>query len=597
MLNLLKAIDEPAHPVLSLEVQTNMTKKEIVQIGTFRVLTDHFFHRLFDNPLTSLEGENTTRIVQVLALIAIPGLLFMLGTIPSYFIFPPNTAPRGYWPRVGDHYFYVMYAGAVLGAATVFEWDMLFPDFLDILVLTPLPVPARRFFTAKIAALARFLGIFLIAGGCMGAFFLPLIADEPSVLRHVAAHIIAISAGGLFTACFFISLQGILLSLTGEKLFRWTSPVLQAISLATLLIIVFLLPLISPNLPLLITTRSHGAYGWFPPFWFLGVYQFLLEGGHTLPAFRDLAARGGLALLIILAFTCASYPLAYWTKTRRAVEGIVQKNTRNWLTDAKDWLLHRVLVLRPSQRAVYHFISQTLKRAPHHRVYLSLYGGAGLALLLALTIIFQPSNGHIALGFSKYGLRYSIPVAAFLVVTGLKAAFLSPVELRANWLFAIIGTRPNRNHIASTLRWTLLRAIGLTIAMLIFAMLLSPTLFPTVLQIAAQLLLLQGLCLLLIDIFFLRYLSVPFTTPLVYSKRNLAFYAGAFMALFGPYIWTVVDAERWIEQNLRHFLGAAAAILALHFLLQRWQRALIDERASLPEDMDMDEFPQRLGLS
>ncbi|WP_158750205.1 hypothetical protein [Acidobacterium sp. S8] len=596
MLNVLRRIDEPEHPVLSLTVQANMVQKEVVQMDSFSVLVRHFFDRFFDNPLTSLEGENATRIAQILCIIAVPALLFALTLIPSYFIFPPNTAPRGYWPRVSDHYFYVMYASMALGAGTVFEWDMLFPDFLDILVLTPLPVPARRFFTAKIAALGKFLGLFLIASGCLGTIFLPLIADEPSLIRHLAAHIIAITAGGLFTACFFISLQGILLSLLGEKLFRWISPLLQAVSLASLLIIVFLFPLISQNLQLLLTSGNATAH-WFPPFWFLGLYQVILEGRQALPVFGHLAATGAWALLIILTLTCLSYPLAYWTKMRRAIEGLVQKTGRNRIAEAKDYILHKILILRPPQRAVYHFVSQTLKQAPHHRVYLSLYGGAGLALLLATTIQLQQHNGHIALAFSSYGLRSTIPVVAFLAISGLKAAFLSPVELKASWLFSAIGTRPDRNHIAATLRWTLLRTIFLTVATLLVIVLLSPSLFPAALPIAAQLLVAQGLCLLLVDIFFLRFLSVPFTVPLIYSKRNLAFYAGAFLALFGPFIFTVVDAGFWMEQRLWHLLIAAALILIAHALLQRWQRSIVDERASLPEDFDLDEFPQRLGLS
>jgi hypothetical protein len=130
----------PEHPVLSLEVQAQMRSKEIVRMNRFVVLARHFFDRFFDNPMTSADGGNGIRVIQVLVIIAVPSLFAALSLMPSYFIFPPNTAPRGYWPRVSDHYFYVMYASIALGAATVFEWDLLFPDLLDVLVLTPLPV-------------------------------------------------------------------------------------------------------------------------------------------------------------------------------------------------------------------------------------------------------------------------------------------------------------------------------------------------------------------------------------------------------------------------------------------------------------------------
>jgi hypothetical protein len=589
-------LSPPENPVLSLEVQARMSSREVVRMNRFVVLARHFFLRFFDNPLTSSEGESGVRVIQVLALVAVPGLVVALHLAPSYLMFPPNTAPRAYWPRVSDHYFYVMYASVITGAAAVFEWDLFFPDLIDVLVLTPLPVPPRKFFSAKIAAVGLFLGLFLLASGFMGAAALPLIADEPSFFRHIAAHVLAITAGALFTACFFIALQGVLLNLIGERLFRWFSPALQGVSLAALLIVLFLFPLLSENLRLLLLSGNQGAR-WFPPFWFLGVYQTLLEGAAAPHIFHTLAATGGLALFIVLALAVLTYPLAYRRKMRSAIEGRAARNPRNWFAEAKDAVLHGIFVLRPSQRGVYHFISQTLKRAPHHRVYLSMYGGAGLALLIAITIGFREHGGQLSIVYSGRGLRSAIPIVAFLVISGLKVAFLSPVELKANWPFHAIGSRPDHDHIAATLRWTLLRAAFLTVAVLLLAKMLSPSAFPGLRQMVAQLLVAQGLCLLLIDVLFLRFLSVPFTVPLVYSKRNLAFYIAAFLVLFPPFILTVVDTGRWIEHRLWHFVAATLFVLMAHVWLQRWQRGIIHEQSGWAEMEDADEFPQRFGLS
>lgn len=586
----------PENPVLSLEVQARLAPKEIVQMNRFVVLVRHFFDRFFDNPLTTSDGSNGTRVIQVLSSVVSPGLIVALYLIPSYFRFPPDFALRGYWPRVGDHYFYVMYTSVIMGAVTIFEWDMLFPDFLDILVLTSLPVPTRKVFTAKIAALAIFLGLFGIASSCMGAFFLPAIAGEPSAMRHFMAHVLAVAAGGLFTAAFLLALQGILLSLLGERAFRWISPVLQALSLAVLLIVLFLYPLLSQSLRLLLMSGSR-AVRWFPPFWFLGVYQTLLEGAAAPHVFHSLAAIGGCSLIAVLALSILTYPLAYRRKVRSAIEGQVAKNSCNWVTAAKDAVLHAVFLVQPSQRAVYHFISQTLKRAPHHRVYLSMYGGAGLAFLIAITVGFRQHNGQLSIVYSGFGLRAAIPVAAFLVVSGLKVAFMSPVELKANWPFRVIGSVPDRDRVAATLRWMLSRTLFVIVAVLLLAKLVSPPAFVGPRAMASQLLLAQGLCLLLIDAMFLRFLSVPFTVPLVYSRRNLAFYLAAFLFLFVPFVQTTVGIGHWVERSLWHFLAAAVLILVAHAFLQRRQRAMIRECAELPEDEGLDEFPQRLGLS
>jgi len=596
MLNISQIFSQPENPVLSLEVQARAVPKEVIQMNRFVVLVRHFFDRFFDNPMTSLEGEIGVRVIQIMCAIAVPGLMVAFSLIPSYFIFPPNTAPRAFWPCVGDHYFYVMYASVVMGAVTVFEWDQLFPDLIDIQVLTPLPVPVRKLFNAKITALAVFLGLFLFASGFLGAIFLPLIAEEPSIFRHFLSHVLAVAAAGVFTAAFFIALQGILLNTIGERFFRWISPALRGLSLAALLIVLFLFPLLSQNLSLLLMSGNQ-AILYFPPFWFLGLYQTLLEGRAAFPVFHALAATGGWALLSIAALAFLTYPLAYRRKTRSAIEGTVAKSARHRFADARDAIVHAVFVHKPTQRAVYHFIGKTLKRAPHHRVYLSMYGGAGLALLMASIVAFKPENDHLTLVFSEWGWRSAIPVVAFLTVTGLKAAFMSPVTLKANWAFYGIGIRPDSDHVACTQRWTLLRALILTTAVLLFAKIIAPAVFPSVRQMAAQLLVAQGLCLLLIDVLFLQFLSIPFTVPLVYSKRNMGFLLAAFLLLFPPFILQTVDAGRWIERSYWHFSIAVLFMAGAHLALQSQQQRMIRERARLPENEDADDFPQRLGLS
>src|SRR5580692_445665 len=313
MLNISQIFSQPENPVLSLEVQARAVPTEVIQMNRFVVLMRHFFDRFFDNPMTSSEGEIGVRVVQIMCAIAIPGLMVAFSLIPSYFMFPPNMQPRAFWPRVSDHYFYVMYASVVMGAVTVFEWDQLFPDLIDIQVLTPLPVPARKLFNAKITALATFLGLFLFASGILGAIFLPLIAEEPSIFRHFLSHVLAVAAAGVFTAAFFIALQGVLLNTIGERFFRWISPALRGLSLAALLIVLFLFPLLAQNLQLMLMSGNQYVL-YFPPFWFLGLYQTLLEGRAALPVFHALAATGGWALLSIAALVFLTYPLAYRRK-------------------------------------------------------------------------------------------------------------------------------------------------------------------------------------------------------------------------------------------------------------------------------------------
>lgn len=585
--------DEPA--VMSLEVQARVQPKEVELMNRFVVLVRLFFLRFFSNEMTAEKEQDGTRIIQVLSALALPGLVFTLQLTPSYLIFPPNTMPRGFWPRISDHYFCVMFSMVVVGAATVFEWDMLFPDLLDVLILTPLPILNRNLFAAKITALGVFLGQFLLAANLYAALLLPLIADEPNLLRHFMAHGIAVSLSGLFAAALFVTLQGVLLNVFGEPLFRAVSPMLQGVSLAVLLIVLFLFPVLSHNIePLLLSNSS--AVQWFPPFWFLGIYECLLRGADALTVFHGLALTGCWATLLVVGLAVITYPLAYRRKTRRVMEGEVEKHGRNWLVEAKDAMLH-ALLRKPEQRAVYHFIGHALKRVPRHRVYLSLYGGFGLALLLAATVNFKVEQGHIHCVFSEAGLLAATPLTAFWFVIGMKAAFMSPVSLRANWIFHGIGRQPNASHVAATQHWIVLRAAALTVSIALIACMLSPSSWRDVRHMVSQILVAEALPLLLIDVFFLKWLSVPFTMPLSYSKRNIAFLTPVFLLLFPLYVQKTVQWGIWIERSMMHFMVTLALVLVVHAALMSYQQRVIQERVGWPPiSEEEEEFPQRLGL-
>jgi hypothetical protein len=295
----------PEHSVLSLNVQAQsvaITRER----SQFEVLVRHILSRFFNNELLASDDE-TKRVMQIACAIALPTLIVSLFLFPAYHAFPPAPAHRPFWPQTGDHYFYVVYSFLVMGAATVYEWDLLFPDILDIFVLSILPVSNRRLFFARVLALAIFLCLVQLGTSILGTLFLPMVAEQFNFPRHVLSHLIAVTMSGAFGATCFLSLQGILLNVVGERIFRRITPLLQGISIMLLLVVLLLCPTLTHSMEDLLTSGSVGVR-YFPPFWFLGVYESLLTGASAPAIFHSLARTGCYALLFMLACTLLTYP-------------------------------------------------------------------------------------------------------------------------------------------------------------------------------------------------------------------------------------------------------------------------------------------------
>ncbi len=153
-----------------------------------------------------------------------------------------------------------------------------------------------------------------------------MLSDPPGLARHLLAHVFAVLASGAFAAALTLSLQGLMAAVMGERFSRAVSPFLQGISMMLLLTIFLLFPVTSQFLEVLVNSP---AARYFPPFWFLGIFETVLAGSSSQPVFSGLAKTGCLATAVVFALTIVSYPLAYRRRMRYLVEGSDVFDTRN----------------------------------------------------------------------------------------------------------------------------------------------------------------------------------------------------------------------------------------------------------------------------
>jgi hypothetical protein len=584
----------PKHPVLSLAVQAEDTSPRREQ-SQFEILIRHIFYRFLHNELLTSDDDETKRVMQISCAIAVPGMLVALFLFPAYHAFPPYPVPRPFWAQVGDHYFYVMYSFVVMGAATVFEWDLLFPDLVDVFVLSIQPITSRHLFFARELALAIFLGLVLLGTSILGTLFMPLVAELPNFLRHLLAHSAAVFASGVFAAATFLALQGILLNIAGENIFRRITPLLQGMSIMVLLAILLLHPTISRSLEPLLTS-SAPVVRLFPPVWFLGIYERLLLGPSAPAIFHELARTGCYALLVMLACAVFTYPLAYRRRVRQLIEGGRAIDTPSRTAAPFQRMLQATVLRLPAQRAIFHFISQTILRGQRQRVMLAMYGGLGIALTLSDMLVFRVGEGHVRPALLPSGIRSAIPVMVFWTVAGLRSVLASPIDRRGAWLFRVIIGRPNAGHFAGTRVWVTLWAtvIGLATAIVLHA--LSPGNPPSHFTTLTQLLIAIGISFLLADIFLFSARSVPFTHLRKSSITDLPLVIVRYVVVFPLVVAILVYNETWTEASAFHLLKTLFFLVAAHLLLLKIHaRSLLQSTLDTPPD-EADEFPQRLGL-
>ena len=535
--------------------------------SSFLLLVRHFFGRFFDNEIVSQTTDMRTNVVQALGLIASPGMFLPFYMIPQHVRFD-RPFEHG-WLLITDYYFFVVYSMIVMGLVMVFEWDALFPDRKDYLILTPLPLGGNAIFAGKVVALVAFLGLFVIDSNFFCTLLGPLVSDSdgwarPLLGQVLAAHAIAVVSGGVFVALVFAGLQGLLINVLTGRAFRRISPWVQMASMGLLISVLFLTPLMIDTLRPLFE-RNSPVLRYFPPFWFLALYMDLLPGRPGGAMFHDLAQLARRALEVSAAVFVIAYLAGYRRHARRVMESLETAGEGpGWLRARFDRIVNRWLLPHPLERATFHFISNTILRTARHRLFLASYTGVAFALALPSIVKVGARPGLPIVALSSAGLL-AIPLTlSFFAVSGLRAVFNLPAELRANWIFQITEGEERWAHIRAARKWIVVMGIAPLFLLLApfefifrgWALGLVHLSFALVLS------------LLMLNLLLVWFRKIPFTCSYFPGKTSMAGMAFVYILSFLFYSWAMASLEaRLIRSPFELVLFYGFGILALRGLM------------------------------
>ena len=548
---------------------------------TTRILIFHFLRRFFDNDSLQADDDTQTSVVRALSVVAVPGLMI------SFFlqiVYRPVPFQRPTWNVIEDHYFFVLFSFVVMGMVALFEWEMLFPDRLDFLVLSPLPLKAGQLLTAKATALVAFCSMFVVSCNVFGTWVLPAVS-RLDFYRQVYAHAAAVLMAGMFAFFVVIAMGGVLLCVFGADRVRAISPAIQMFSVTALVLMMLQYGRYCDLIPALLSEQMP-VTRLIPPFWFLGLYEHLLHGKEAASFAGDMSNYAIRGTVIAAAVAFGTYPLAWARMRRMSIEG----ESRSHRVPSRLWTyLVRHVVRQPEERAVFSFIGQTIARNNRYPVYLAMYLGTGLALGIACATRFNVVLRSVKPELSDWGLHAIIPLLLFWVIAGLRTAFAFPLNLPAGWVFRLTGVTA-RACARAAWKWASLCAMCVMCCVLV-------TLGAAAWD--ARHLFVQAVCgtclsVLLVDGFFLFQRSVPFNKPRMQGRTSLPLLLTLYIGVLPPFLFLVIAFEKLMEKRISYLVLVAVATTCFHMAL----RSLQGESEEIEEEMEGYEGEiQLLGLS
>lgn len=540
-------------------------------------LTRHFFRRFFENDVIQGGDDMVTTVVRALSVVAAPGLMFAFWLQNQY-------PQRPLWGRIEDEYFFVLFSFVAMAGVALFEWEMLFPDRLDFIVLTPLSLRKWEMPAAKAIALAIFLAIFLVASSIFGILMLPAVTAG-HFFRQVGAHAVATLSAGVFGALAVMLLGGLLLCILPARLFRSFSLIFRMLAVTALALLVVHYARFGDSMQGLLANGGQ-RMRWIPSAWFLGLYQAIQHGGAAPPFAQPMTHRADIALALSVLALLVVYPAAWNRMRRMAVEEQANHGAKPaQFTDAP---IH-VIVRSPEERAVFHFIGQTMSRNSRYHLYMAIYFGVGFALAISCATRVQRSHGLAKPALSAFGLHAVMPLLVFWTIAGLKMAFAFPLQLHSRWIFRSTGASLDR-CIAAVRKWAFAGGIVVVVTVATALACIGWRGRDLLVQIVCG----ACLCAILVEGFFLAQTTVPFSRPRRPGRTSLPLILTLYLGVLPPFIFGMILLERKLETNPILLISVVAIVPLVRFLCTKLRdRAVLIEEEREGADGDF----QLLGLT
>ena len=401
------------------------------------------------------------------------------------------------------------------------------------------------------------------------------------VLRSYGAYWFTMLAAGLFVYGAVLGVQGLAAQVLPRRLFLRLSGYLQMAAFCFIVGVYFLQPGFGGLDDLAIGSIAR-VIQWLPSYWFLALYQQF--NGSLHPALEPLAQRAWMGLVGVVCGAAVVYTLSYWRTLRKIVEepDIVPGSLRlRWLPR---------FGTQP-QTAIGQFTVRTLGRSRQHRLIVGLYLGIGLAFT---SLLLNGSGAGTNPWHEKSMLLWAASIMMIvLAAAGMRVAFTLPLDLRANWIFRVIGVRGGLESLKASRRALLL----LSVAPVWFATAIACLVLWPSRQSAAHLLVLGLVGLALADICLLHFQKIPFTCSYLPGKsRAHMVFLGALCVLF------IGSDGTMLERRALRETGTSALMLALLFvvwILIRFTTVALAKREEpdLRFEEEISPAIQRLGLN
>jgi len=397
-----------------------------------RLLARDGVRRLLSSAVLSREADPFLFAIWTVALAAIPPAGFGLRRMLAYDRLLDRPLADVIPVVLADRTFFVLYAMLAAAVLAALTWEALLPDRDDHEIVGVLPVRARTLAASRLAAAAIVATGLALAVSVPGGLMLALASIPERALGLaplvLVGHVTGAVLGSLTVFFTLLVVRALLAASAGARLAERLATLLQVLAVAGAIEAFTFLPAMMDGVVRPLLDGTAGLQG-PPPTWFVALYSWMAAG-----TVAD-AAAGAAAAVTAFVLVAAAAVLAYLGLASRTARRSLERRHAERADRIVPWLGRRAvsaLGAAAPVRALLLFTLVSLTRSRRHLLVVATYLGLAAAAG-AISLIRAGVRGGLTFETPTSDLLSLGPILLYVLTLALRAAFLIPTDLDANW--------------------------------------------------------------------------------------------------------------------------------------------------------------------